>query len=90
MAILVSLKTVLMKVKLNLSRKVENSENSADEASNFVNDQELEVNLIPLNDQEAHYLGVPKLEQIVLKQLLLIEEAQAGVGVTYLLCHLWK
>jgi len=68
----------------------ENSENSADEASNFVNDQELEVNLIPLNDQEAHYLGVPKLEQIVLKQLLLIEEAQAGVGVTYLLCHLWK
>lgn len=50
----------------------------------------LEVNLIPLNDQEAHYLGVPKLEQIVLKQLLLIEEAQAGVGVTYLLCHLWK
>ena len=40
-----------------------------------------EVNLIPLNDQEAHYLGVPKLEQIVLKQLLLVEEAQAGVGM---------
>ena len=40
-----------------------------------------EVNLIPLNDQEAHYLGVPKLEQIVLKQLLLVEEAQAGVSV---------